>query len=97
MLDRIEWMHSKNFVHRDLKPENVLLGQGKKNNTVFLIDFGLAKRFICPKAGTHIKPKANKGVIGTFKYASLSSSLGNEHSRRDDLEALGLILIYFRS
>ena len=78
-----------------MKPENILIGQGKKTNTFYLIDFGLAKRYLCPKTGTHIPFKANKGTIGTLKYLSLSAHKGNEHSRRDDLESLGIILIYF--
>ena len=51
MLNRLEWLHSKNFVHRDLKPENILIGQGKKSNIAYLIDLGLAKRYLCPKTG----------------------------------------------
>ena len=95
MVQRLEYLHSKNFVHRDLKPENILIGQGKKANTVYLIDFGLAKRYLCPKSGTHIPFKRDKGTVGTAKYLSLSAHQGNEHSRRDDLEALGIVLIYF--
>ena len=78
-----------------MKPENILIGQGKKANTFYLIDFGLAKRYLCPKTGTHIPFKADKGTIGTPKYLSLSGHKGNEHSRRDDLESLGIILVYF--
>jgi len=60
-----------------------------------LIDFGLVKRFLCPKTGQHIPFKQEKGVIGTAKYLSINAHRGNEHSRRDDLEALGFILLYF--
>ena len=97
MLNRLEWLHSKNFVHRDLKPENILIGQGKKSNLCYLIDLGLAKRYLCPKTGNHIPFRSDKGIVGTSKYMSLSAHLGNEHSRRDDLEALCIILIYFLS
>ena len=95
MVHRLEYLHLKNFVHRDMKPENILIGQGKKANTVYLIDFGLAKRYLCPKSGSHIPYKEKKGIIGTTKYLSLSGHRGNEHSRRDDLESLGIVLIYF--
>ena len=60
-----------------------------------MIDFGLAKRYLCPKTGDHIPYKPEKGVIGTTKFLSLSGHYGNEHSRRDDMEALGFILLYF--
>ena len=55
-----------------MKPENVLVGQGKKANTIFLIDFGLTKRYIDSKTGKHIKFVENKGIIGTLKFLSLS-------------------------
>ena len=92
---RLEYLHAKNFVHRDMKPENILIGQGKKSSTFYLIDFGLTKRYLCPKTGNHIPFKEQKGIIGTTKYLSLSGHKGNEHSRRDDLESLGIILLYF--
>ncbi len=54
-IERLQYMHSKNFIHRDLKPENITIGHGKKADTFYLIDLGLAKRFICPSTGRHIK------------------------------------------
>jgi len=55
LISRIESLHSKNFIHRDCKPENFLIGSGKKSNMVYMIDFGLSKRFKCPKSGQHIQ------------------------------------------
>ena len=78
-----------------MKPENITIGNGKKSSQFFLIDYGLAKRYICPKTGIHIPFKENKGIVGTQRYLSLNAHMGNEHSRRDDLEALGIILINF--
>jgi len=54
MISRIETMHQQNFIHRDIKPENFLIGNGKKSSTLFVIDFGLSKRYKCPKTGKHI-------------------------------------------
>jgi serine/threonine protein kinase len=95
ILSRLEVMHSHNFVHRDMKPENICIGQGKKSNIVYLIDFGLCKRYLDPKTGEHITYRNDKGIVGTIKYLSLETHLGAEHGRRDDLEALCNIIIYF--
>ena len=94
-MQRLEFIHSKNFVHRDIKPDNFLMGIGKKQNTVFAIDFGLAKRFRDPKTGDHIPYREGKDLTGTARYASVNTHLGREQSRRDDLEALGFVLMYF--
>ena len=95
MICRVEYLHSKNFVHRDIKPDNFLTGLQRDSNTLYMIDFGLAKRFNEPKDRKHIPYKDNKSLTGTARYASLNSHLGVEQSRRDDLEAIGYVLMYF--
>lgn len=95
MLTRLEYVHSKNYIHRDIKPENFLIGLGKRSNQIFLIDFGLAKRFRDPKTHQHIPYKENRHLTGTARYASINAHLGIEQSRRDDLEGVGYVLIYF--
>ncbi len=94
-ISRIEYIHGKNFLHRDIKPDNFLMGLGKKGNLVYAIDFGLAKRFRDPRTHQHIPYRENKNLTGTARYASINTHLGIEQSRRDDLEALGYIFIYF--
>lgn len=93
-LERIEHIQSCDFLHRDIKPDNFLVGNSKAN-MIYLIDFGLAKRFRNPKTGQHIPWKENKNLTGTARYASLFTHLGYEQSRRDDLEGLGYVMLYF--
>ncbi|ORZ10834.1 kinase-like domain-containing protein [Absidia repens] len=95
MLARVEYVHTKGFIHRDIKPDNFLMGTGRRGNQVYTIDFGLAKRFRDPKTMTHIPYREQKNLTGTPRYASINTHLGVEQSRRDDLESLGYILIYF--
>ncbi|KAM9457531.1 casein kinase I isoform 2-T2 [Clarias gariepinus] len=135
MISRIEYIHSKNFIHRDVKPDNFLMGLGKKGNLVYIIDFGLAKKYRDARTHQHIPYRENKNLTGTARYASINTHLGigthsgtsqikhiqfpldyncrkctgwlfffmfffsfyphTEQSRRDDLESLGYVLMYF--
>ncbi|CAL6075084.1 Kinase [Hexamita inflata] len=93
MLTRLEYLHQKTFIHRDQKPDNYCIGRGRQKSIIYLIDFGLAKRFIVNKA--HIPYKEHKALTGTVRYCSINTHLGIEQSRRDDLESLGYIFVYF--
>ncbi|KAB5553235.1 hypothetical protein DKX38_010546 [Salix brachista] len=103
---RVEYMHAKGFLHRDIKPDNFLMGLGRKANQVYVIDFGLAKRYKDPTTHQHIayrlvfsslppSKRENKNLTGTARYASCNTHLGIEQSRRDDLESIGYVLLYF--
>ncbi|XP_012572150.1 casein kinase 1-like protein 3 [Cicer arietinum] len=95
MITRIEYVHSKGYLHRDIKPDNFLMGLGRKANQVYMIDFGLAKRYRDSATNRHIPYRENKNLTGTARYASCNTHLGIEQSRRDDLESLGYVFLYF--
>ncbi|ESQ50504.1 hypothetical protein EUTSA_v10022691mg [Eutrema salsugineum] len=95
MINRLEFIHSKSYLHRDIKPDNFLMGLGRRANQVYIIDFGLAKKYRDSSTHRHIPYRENKSLTGTPRYASLNTHLGIEQSRRDDLESLGYILMYF--
>lgn len=95
MISRIEYVHNKNFIHRDIKPDNFLMGSGPHCNKVFMIDFGLAKKYWDNRTRQHILYREDKNLTGTARYASINAHLGIEQSRRDDMESLGYVLMYF--
>ena len=95
MISCIEFIHSRNIIHRDVKPDNFLMGRGNMKNKVYITDFGLSKRYYDPKTGSHIPYKEGKSLTGTARYASINTHLGIQQSRRDDIESLGYIMVYF--
>ncbi|KAK2961147.1 putative Casein kinase I [Blattamonas nauphoetae] len=91
---RLEELHSKGFLHRDMKPENLIFGTGKHKDMVYLIDFGLSKRYIDSRTGVHIPFRTGKSLTGTPRYTSIGAHIGMELDRRDDLESLCYVLLY---
>ena len=97
LLERIEVIHAAGIIYRDVKPENCLIGPAKsrKVNSIYIVDLGLAKKFVSHENGGHIPFRENKSLTGTVRYMSTKAHQGKEQSRRDDLESLGYVFFYF--
>ncbi|OCH89941.1 kinase-like protein [Obba rivulosa] len=97
-ISRIEYIHSRDLVHRDIKPANFVIPKSGNDShfIVNIIDFGLAKKFRDSRTNMHIPYKQDDHHgVGTCLFAAINTHLGIECSRRDDLESLAYMLVYF--
>ena len=94
MISCVEFIHNKSFIHRDIKPDNFVMGLGSNSTQVFIIDYGLAKKYRDQHTHVHIPYVEGKSLTGTARYASVGALKGVEQSRRDDMESLGFVWLY---
>jgi serine/threonine protein kinase len=94
MVEILEFIHNKHIIHRDIKPDNFVMGKGIKSKNLYLLDFGLAKKYRSSTTLEHYPFINRKKLTGTARYASINALKGYEQSRRDDLESVGYVLMY---
>jgi len=89
MIDRVMFLHSRGIIHRDIKPSNFVVGTSLDDGNLYIIDFGLAKKYVGETPGNHIPMCKMEEIVGTRSFMSETVQDGWESCRRDDLISVG--------
>ena len=95
IINILKYIHDRHIIHRDVKPDNFVMGRKEFNATLYIVDFGLAKKYRSSRTLKQLPLTKRKSLTGTARYASINALQGYEQSRRDDLESAGYSLMYF--
>ena len=95
MINVLQFIHDRHIIHRDIKPDNYVMGINDMNAVLYLLDFGLAKKYRSSKTLVQYPYVKKQNLTGTARYASIHALKEMEQSRRDDLESTGYVLMYF--